>query len=77
MMIEAVFVGQDRSLGYRYLKRYRLKVDGNTVRDIEGEGLSCPYSTIEAFMRNWQEVRSLKEVAAERPLKLKGLLGGA
>lgn len=65
LIIEAVFVGRDGSLGYRYLKRYKLVVNMNSVRDVNGVGHECPYSTVEAFLRNWHEVRVVNQVGEE------------
>lgn len=76
LIIEAVFVGRDQSLGYHYLKKYQLEVNMNSVCDVEGVGLECPYSTVEAFLRNWTEVRAflgVREEEKKKRLPLRGL----
>lgn len=75
MIIQARFVGQDGSLGYRHGSTYRLNVWLNSVRDIEGVGLECPYSNAEAFLRNWSDIRVIQVVGEEEPRKKKKRFG--
>ena len=50
--IRAKFIGEDGSLGYRKGEVYRLVIDGNKIR----EPRPCPYSSVEAFLANWEPV---------------------
>lgn len=56
MRIKAKFVGKD-SLGYVHGQEYELLVERHSiVKRAEGGG-TCPYSSIGAFLANWDEVR--------------------
>lgn len=68
MIVEATFVGKDGSMGYRTNRDYRLKVDGNRVRDIDHTGLTTPYESLEAFFSNWVDVSPLYSEEVAQPV---------
>jgi hypothetical protein len=58
MEILATFIGQN-SLGYEHGKEYRLKINtyrGMEIRRMDNTG-QCPYSSISAFLRNWDNIK--------------------
>ncbi len=58
MIIEAKFIGKP-SLGYENGKKYKLRIDANSICRLDGTG-KCPYGSVAAFMRNWTEIETLK-----------------
>lgn len=54
MKVRARFIGTDGSLGYRNGEVYDLTMKGNRIV----LPTPCPYSSVEAFLRNWQVVES-------------------
>ena len=61
-----VFIGEDKSMGFRCGVPYELKTEiirNNIVVSCKELNVKCPYSSVEAFLRNWHLV--------EENLKLK------
>lgn len=59
MIIQAVFTGQDGSMGYEKGRTYTLKVrsvQGVSVQRLDGTG-KCPYQSLSAFLANWDQVK--------------------
>ena len=53
MRIKAIFIGEDRSLGYRTGEQYELIVYRSWIKRIDGTGL-CEYSSLQSFLKNWK-----------------------
>ena len=58
MKIEATFIGKD-SLGYSNNRRYTLIVNGSTIKRESGLGV-CKYQSVEAFLKNWKDIKVLQ-----------------
>jgi hypothetical protein len=57
LAIEATFIGEDGSMGYRTGRIYSLIVQGCRVDRLENPGTDpCPYASVESFLRNWSEI---------------------
>lgn len=62
MIVTAVFIGKDNSMGFRTGREYQIKilkrVHNNVV--IRYQNNIIPYSNIITFLKNWTEINSLK-----------------
>lgn len=62
--VRAVFMGQDKSLGYEYGKAYTLFIKKGAARDsilinkTDGSG-DCIYESIISFLDNWDMINVL------------------
>lgn len=54
--MKAIFIGEDGSMGFKNGQTYRIRTEcrENMIYVLEIHGLFCPYSNIEAFLRNWR-----------------------
>lgn len=57
LIIEAVFIGKNGSLGFITGKIYTLKVTGNLIVDVD-ENIICRYSTLTGFIKNWKIIKT-------------------
>lgn len=53
MKVTATFVGSNLSMGFIKGQTYTLDVRGNTIYT---GTKSCPYNSLEAFLRNWTDI---------------------
>lgn len=55
MIVQAVFIGKDNSLGYRNNRVYKIHISRNTIMcyNLPNNGI-CPYGSVEAFLKNWR-----------------------
>ena len=54
--MEYIFTGKDQSMGFRCGVSYELKTEiikNNIVVSCKELNVKCPYSSVEAFLRNW------------------------
>lgn len=56
-IIQATFIGEDGSMGYKTGERYLLWVEENRIRPNPGLGAKpCPYGSVAAFLSNWTDI---------------------
>lgn len=61
MLIEAIFIGKDGSLGYQKHKEYALVLTNTPKRNIVVQRMdrsgTCEYSSVLSFLKNWSNVK--------------------
>jgi hypothetical protein len=56
ILIKATFTGEDGSLGYKKGEEHELYLIRNKIARPYGGGV-CPYGSVEAFLKNWDNVK--------------------
>jgi hypothetical protein len=64
--VKAIFTGQDGSCGYKHGKEYSLVLNHTEggrgkieIAPFDDEAGFCSYNSINAFMRNWNNVQNI------------------
>ena len=61
IMISAVFIGTNGSLGYIEGKRYELFLTSkDVIKRQDGSGV-CEYSSILTFIQNWTDIKEVQQ----------------
>jgi len=54
MIIKAIFIGENGSLGYETGKEYELILLDSTIKRRKDLTGVCPYRSVETFLQNWK-----------------------
>lgn len=74
MIIQATFIGENGSLGYKFGQKYNLAflvLDGKPVvfdtNHSENGTYLCPYSSFDTLLDNWTDISKVIELGSRVP----------